>query len=126
MKGRCEMSVFFSGGEILEMAMGIERNGITFYDTLAEKTADEDICSLYKYLSDEEKKHLMSFRNMAGPDGSYVPAGAYPGEYMQYLKSLIDSTVFPYIADVRRRAVNAVSEYSAVNTAQKDYTRQIS
>ena len=117
------MSIFFSGGEILEMAMGIERNGITFYDTLAEKTSDTDICSLYTYLSDEEKKHLMSFRNMAGPEGKYVPAESYPGENMQYLKSLIDSAVFMDIADARRLAENTVSEYNAINIgiqAEKD------
>jgi rubrerythrin len=117
------MSVFFSGGEILEMAMGIEKNGIAFYDTLAEKSSDKDIRSLYTYLSDEEKKHLISFRNMAGPEGKYVPGGSYPGEYMRYLKSLIDSVVFTDIANARRLAENAVSDYNAIDTgiqAEKD------
>ena len=117
------MSIFFSGGEILEMAMGIERNGITFYDTLAEKTTDPDICSLYRYLSDEEKKHLMSFLNMTGTEGKYEPAESCPGEYMQYLKSLIDSAVFTDNDDARRLAENAVSNYNAIDIgieAEKD------
>ena len=117
------MSIFFSGGEILDMAMGIERNGITFYDTLADKTSDTDTCSLYRYLSDEEKKHLLSFRNMAGTEGKYKPARLYPDEYMHYLKSLIDSAVFADVADARRLAENAVSEYNAIDTgiqAEKD------
>jgi rubrerythrin len=117
------MSIFFSGGEILEMAMGIERNGIIFYDTLANKTADKDVCSLFRYLSDEEKKHLMSFRNMSGSEGNYVPAESYPGEYMQYLKLLIDSAVFLDITDARRQAENAISDYNAINIgiqAEKD------
>ena len=117
------MSIFFSGGEILEMAMGIERNGIAFYDTLAEKTSDTSICSLYTYLSNEEKKHLMSFRNMAGPEGSFKPAESYPGEYMQYLKLIIDNAVFTDTTDARRLAENAVSDYNAIDTgiqAEKD------
>lgn len=117
------MSIFFSGGEILDMAMGIEKNGITFYNTLAEKTADTEICSLYRYLSNEEKEHLMSFRNIAEAECKYEPAESYPGEHMQYLKSLIDSVVFTDIDDARRLAENAVSDYNAINIgiqAEKD------
>jgi len=117
------MSIFFSGSEILEIAMGIERSGIAFYDTLAEKTRNKNTCSLYTYLSGEEKKHLMSFRNMADSSEKYEPPESYPGEYTTYLKSLIDTAVFSDADVTRRIAENAASDCDVIDIgiqAEKD------
>jgi len=37
------MAVFFSGSELLEIAKGIERNGMAFYQALADKTGNKDV-----------------------------------------------------------------------------------
>ena len=117
------MSTFFSGREILEIAMGIEKSGITFYDVLSKKATNEDTRSLYKHLSGEEKKHLMSFRNLARASGKFEPPESYPGEYMRYLKSLVDDAVFTNITDARTIAKNVISDYNAIDIgiqAEKD------
>ena len=52
------MAVFFSGSELLEIAVGIERNGMAFYQALADKTGNRDVRDMYDHLAGEEKKHL--------------------------------------------------------------------
>ena len=63
------MAVFFSGSELLEIAMGIERNGMAFYQALADKTGKRDVKDIYTYLAGEEKKHLDTFQGMSGSLG---------------------------------------------------------
>ena len=50
------MAVFFSGSELLEIAIGIERNGMAFYQAVADKTGKRDVKDIYTYLAGEEKQ----------------------------------------------------------------------
>jgi rubrerythrin len=117
------MSIFFSGTEILEVAMGLERNGEVFYKAMADKTPGRDAKATYDYLAGEERKHLNTFKSMQDSAGSYQPPETYPGEYMLYLKSLIDNAVFKDSADAQRRADGAAGESEAFDIgiqAEKD------
>ncbi|RNC70738.1 MAG: ferritin [Desulfuromonadales bacterium] len=44
--------------QALEIAMGIEKKGIAYFDALMEKTTDPDGKSMLKALRDEESEHL--------------------------------------------------------------------
>lgn len=44
--------------EALEIAMDIERKGISYFDELAKKTSDPDGKGMLETLRDEEKEHL--------------------------------------------------------------------
>ena len=55
------MSIFFSAGEVLDAAMGIEKNGAAFYEEMSRKTQNKDIKAIYEYLVSEEKKHFTTF-----------------------------------------------------------------
>lgn len=117
------MSVFFSGAELLEVALGIERNGAAFYQALADKTKNKDAKAIYGYLAGEEKKHLNTFQSMLDSVGKYQPPESYPGEYMLYLKSLIDNTVFTDLAAAQQKAEKTSSEIDALDIgvqAEKD------
>jgi len=117
------MSVFFSGVELLEVALGIERNGAAFYQALAGKTKNKDAKAIYGYLAGEEKKHLNTFQSMLDSVGKYQPPESYPGEYMLYLKSLIDNTVFTDLAAAQQKAEKTSSEIDALDIgvqAEKD------
>lgn len=50
------MAIFFSGSELLDIALGIERNGLAFYQSLANKTKNQEAKVIYDYLVGEEKK----------------------------------------------------------------------
>lgn len=117
------MAVFFSGSELLEIAMGIERNGMAFYQALADKTGKRDIRDIYTYLAGEEKKHLDTFQGMSDSLGQVNPPETYAEEYMLYLKSLVDSAVFSNVTEAQQKASKMSNEIEALDTgiqAEKD------
>jgi rubrerythrin len=117
------MAVFFSGSELLEIAMGIERNGMAFYQALADKTGNRDVKDTYNYLAGEEKKHLDTFKGMSDSLGQVKPPETYTDEYMLYLKSLVDSVVFSNVTEAKQKADKISDEIEALDIgiqAEKD------
>jgi rubrerythrin len=117
------MAIFFSGSELLEVALGIERNGMAFYQALADKTGSKDVKDIYNYLAGEEKKHLDTFQGMSDSLGQAKPPETYTEEYMLYLKSLIDNVVFSNVTEAQQKAARVFNEIEAVDTgiqAEKD------
>jgi rubrerythrin len=117
------MAVFFSGSELLEIAMGIERNGMAFYQALADKTGNRDVKDTYNYLAGEEKKHLDTFKGMSDSLGQVKPPETYTDEYMLYLKSLVDSVVFSDVTEAKQKADKISDEIEALDIgiqAEKD------
>ncbi len=86
----------FSASELVEVALGIEKNGIAYYSALAESTVDASLKGTFKNLADMERKHMEIFQNMLTSVGKYQPpyAGESEQEYELYLKALVDSAVF--------------------------------
>ncbi len=117
------MSIFFSGSEILEFALAIERNGEAFYQSMSEKTGNKDAKAIYNHLAGEERKHLKTFRSMQDSAGKFQPPESYPGEYMLYLKSLVDNAVFTDSTGARQTAEKMSGEIEAIDIgirAEKD------
>ena len=117
------MSILFAGSELLEIALGIERNGTAFYQALADKTRNKDAKAIYDYLVNEEKKHLNTFQGILNTVGQYQPPEDYAEEYMLYLKSLVDNSVFSNITEAKQKAEKVSSEIEALDTgvqAEKD------
>ena len=117
------MSIQFKGSELLEMALGIEINGAAFYQALADKTQNSDAKAIYDYLAVQERKHIDAFQGMLNTAGQYQPPEAYAEDYMLYLKSLVDNSVFTNVAEARQKAEATSSEIEAIDTgiqAEKD------
>jgi rubrerythrin len=117
------MAIFFSGSELLEIAKGIERNGMAFYQALADKTGKRDVKDIYTYLAGEEKKHLDTFQGMSDSLGQARLPETYGDEYMLYLKSLVDSAVFSDVTEAQQKAGKMSNEIEALDTgiqAEKD------
>lgn len=57
--------IYFSGKEILEIALKIELNGETFYREASEKATDNNLKDLFIYLQNQEKKHYDDFYNLS-------------------------------------------------------------
>jgi rubrerythrin len=122
-KRRIEMGVFFSGSELLEIAIGIEKNGMAFYQALADKTGNRDVRDIYNYLAGEEKKHLDTFQGMSDSLEQAKPSEVDIEEYMLYLKALADSAVFSSVTEARQKAGKVLNEIEALDTgiqAEKD------
>lgn len=117
------MGIFFSGSELVQIAIGIERNGAAFYDSLVNSTKDLRARGAYKSLADKEREHMETFQNMLGLVGEYQPSETHTEEDALYLKALVDSTIFSDDQVAREIAQKVESDAEAIQialSAEKD------
>ena len=65
------MSIQFSGSELINIAIGIERRGITFYDIMARSTKNAIASEVFKYLGDIERDHIRIFQGILAEADKY-------------------------------------------------------
>ena len=56
--------VHFSGKEILNMAVCIEENGLSFYRESAKVLKSSELLELFKFLASEEIRHVDYFEGL--------------------------------------------------------------
>lgn len=88
------MSITFSGSELINIAIGIERRGIAFYEVMTKSTKSATARNVFQHLADMERVHIQIFQGMLGEADKYQIPETYPGEYAAYLQALVDSVVF--------------------------------
>ena len=111
------MAIFFSGSELVNIAIGIEKSGLAFYQSLVKKEKDVMARGAYKYLAEMEEKHIETFQSMLDTVGEYKPPEMYTEEYDLYLKALVDSAVFTDDKVAREMAEKAASSAEAIQIA---------
>ncbi len=84
----------FSGSEIVELGIQIEKNGRDFYNTLVEGSKNKKAKQKFKYLAGEEEKHIAVFEKILDSVHKYEPPETYPGEYFAYMNALARDYVF--------------------------------
>jgi rubrerythrin len=117
------MSIAFSASELINIAIGIERRGITFYDIMARSTDNEMAREVFQNLTDMEREHIQIFEDMLGEADKYQPSETATREYAGYLQALIDSAVFTDDMITSEMATQADSDIKAVElgiSAEKD------
>jgi rubrerythrin len=117
------MSIAFSAAELIDIAIGIERRGITFYDVMAKSTDNEIARSVFQGLVDMEREHIQIFQDMLGEADKYQLDEKATREYADYLQALIDSAVFTDDMITSEMATQADSDIKAVElgiSAEKD------
>ena len=88
------MANIFAGAEVVELGVQIEKNGRDFYEILAGRSKEKKAQKLFKFLADEEAKHIEDFRQILYSVQKYEPPEAYPGEYFAYMNALASEHVF--------------------------------
>ncbi|MFC1848111.1 ferritin family protein [Chloroflexota bacterium] len=117
------MGVLFSGRELINIGIGIERNGAVFYDSLAESTEDSRVKAIYKDLAGQEREHIGIFENMLSSLSDYQPPETLTDEYEAYMKALVDSLIFTddkVARDMARGVASAVEAIQIALGAEKD------
>lgn len=117
------MSMSISSSELTKIAVGIERNGAAFYDSLAKSIEGVIARDVYKYLANKEREHITIFQNMLNHIGEYQPPETYTEEYDLYLNALVDSSVFSNELVAQQMAQKVTSEAEAIQIglgAEKD------
>lgn len=79
---------------MVEIGIQIEVNGKDFYDTLVEQTENEKAKAVFKYLANEEEKHIIAFQKILDVVQKYEPAESYTDEYFAYMGALAKEHIF--------------------------------
>lgn len=108
------MANIFSGSEIVQIGIQIEKNGRDFYNTLEEQSTNKKGKEIFRYLAGEEEKHIKVFEQILSSAENYEPAEAYPGEYSNYMKALALESVFTQVGKGDELAKKVKSEKEAV------------
>src|SRR3972149_9321311 len=85
------MSLLFTGREMLETAIEIERNGFSFYTELARAGKAS---FTFEHLAGQEKRHESLFQGMLDSLGQAPAPESYTGELALYIKTLASGRVF--------------------------------
>jgi rubrerythrin len=109
----------FTVGEMLDIAVGIERNGVMYYESLAQLTSDAELKATYSGLASMERHHIDVFRNLRADTsggGAIIPPESEE-EYATYLQALVDSSVFTSDEVAREMAQKASGPAEALQLA---------
>jgi rubrerythrin len=88
------MGNIFAGSEVVEIGIQIEKNGRDFYNTLAVNSKNQEAVKIFKFLSQEEERHIKVFEGILGKAEKYEPAGIDADEYYAYMHALASEYVF--------------------------------
>lgn len=88
------MGIFFSGNELLQIAVGIEKRGEEFYESLTKKSEQPKIKALWDYLAGEERRHRKTFQHLLDSLGEEPPPEIFEEEFSYYLKALVNNIIF--------------------------------
>ena len=95
------MSMAFNADEVLEIAEQIERNGMAFYERVAERFSGDEKRALLR-LADMELTHQQVFsamrRELSNADQGLTPFDP-DGEAARYLAAFADGKIFDLKAD---------------------------
>ena len=111
------MSILFSGSELINIAIGIERRGITFYDIMTRSTKNAIAREVFKYLGDMEREHIRTFQDMLAEADKYQLPETPTGEYTAYLQALVDTAVFTDDLVTSEMATKVSSDIEAMELA---------
>ncbi len=111
------MSITFSGGELINIAISIERRGIAFYDIMTMSTENAASHEVFQYLANKEREHIQIFQGMLAEADKYQIPETYAQEYASYLQALVDSAVFTDDMVISEMATHTDSDIEALELA---------
>lgn len=109
--------MLFKSAQIVEFAIGIEKNGEAFYQALAQKLTDPATRQAVESLAKAESQHIIDFQAVRDRLGDYDIPEQYPGEYEAYVKVLIDENVFGKAPEIEKLVAQVPSDVEALNLA---------
>lgn len=111
------MTAIFTAGDLLELALQVERNGFVFYGALSQSAKSQKVRQACHFLQGEEERHLAVFQRLLDSVGRQPLPESYPGEYQAYIEALAGSRVFSDEEAGRRLAQEAEGDAEALKVA---------
>ncbi len=114
------MPEWFNVAELVKIGVEDEKTGVAFYTAVAEKVQSDKLKALFADLADQEKHHQERFEKMLEELGGVrTSQEEYPGEYMEYLRTLTDERAFPDEDAAVAKAEQCSSDAQAVDLASR-------
>ncbi|MBI5417681.1 ferritin family protein [Candidatus Poribacteria bacterium] len=111
------MGTIFVGIEIIELGIQIEKNGKDFYNTLADNSKNFNAIKAFKYLAEEESKHIDIFQRIYNSLSLDSSSEVYPDEYFAYMNAIASEYVFTQ-KDKGNEIAKKITNYNdAINMA---------
>ena len=117
------MSISLSVSELLNIAVGIERTGIAFYDIMSRSVENTTVRDIFQYLLVMEREHIRIFQGMLSEADKYQPSATGTEEQSAYLQSLVDNAIFTDDMIASEAATQTDSDIKALElaiSAEKD------
>ena len=93
--------------DVLQMAMRAEQMGQTLYEATAKEAKDPKVSDLCRRLAAQEKSHYETFKAMSEALPPDFDAKRLSLDEMAFVQSLVEGTVIPTEAEVRKAARDA-------------------
>lgn len=108
------MDIQFSSLEVLKIAMNIEQQGEEFYQLCVEANTEPEVKEIFAKLRDDEEEHYQYFKDLLAQfdeaNGSKTRDYLYNQQVNGYLKSLVDTKVFPSTEEAKNEIANNFKE----------------
>ena len=97
----------YSPGEILKIAVEVEKNGKKLYEALALESQNKKLKELWLYLKEQEESHQKVFQEMLDNQKDYIVFEFSPGEHQAYLGAIASEYIFTQ--DLIKKFINLFS-----------------
>jgi len=104
----------FLAGEVLDMAIQIEHQGVSFYEACASSTLKKDVLEVFRYLMEQEQLHVRIFSQMKEGLDDYSLPETYAGEMRSYVDSFVKDQVFYRPSDPIRETSDIEDPFEAI------------
>lgn len=115
----------FRAGEVLDMAVRIEHQGIRFYETCLKTELQAKVKEVFQFLLDQEHRHVQTFKEMRQGLSDHQLPESYSGETESYLQSFIKDEVFSSPNDAAEKAGGITDVAEAIAYGLKIENRSI-
>ena len=95
------MSISFSGSELVNIAIGVEKRGIAFYDALAMSTDEATARDIFQRLANMEREHAQIFQNMLVHVREFIQV-THCNTFINLVDGGIERAEFNYLGASRR------------------------
>lgn len=110
----------FNAGEVFDVAAGIEKNGVAFYEKAQEAIDDPDVKSLFKALAGDGSEHKRRFEEIKAelPEEFRRPTVSDPdNELDMYIGMLADQHVFSSDKNIAQELASVKTVSDALHMA---------
>ncbi|OGF52624.1 MAG: hypothetical protein A2497_07020 [Candidatus Firestonebacteria bacterium RifOxyC12_full_39_7] len=111
------MGVKFTGSDVVEMGIQIEKNGKEYYEEVSKCSKSGKAKIIFEFLEKEELEHIEFFNKLLSGLEKEEIAESYPGEYHEYIEHLSELHVFTKEGKGKEAACKIKSDKEALQTA---------